>query len=292
VINPYNREPLEAGIIKRIITLYNLTILLYPSFKSENEIYTSAPNPQTSYRNMSAANRAAAYTRLRQNMNANTLNGPLNREQPGPLNREQPGPLNREQPGPLNREQLGPFTATPTTEQNQNIPRPRPRPRPILSIESTQSPQLMEQYARISDIRTRSLESRINNLFVEIDQLGNYTQSEWFNNLGMNEYVRLYRSLYEIWHYRGQLSRQVRINICPYYGVFEGALPLINHSERTTMRPDEIKMACLIVFENMVYSGIDDDHRKLGALHALSALTLVSAGARQAMPWLYESVAY
>jgi hypothetical protein len=42
----------------------------------------------------------------------------------------------------------------------------------------------------------------------------------------------------------------------------------------------------------MVYSGIDDDHRKIGAFHALSGLTIVSLDARLAMPWLYESVAY
>ena len=44
--------------------------------------------------------------------------------------------------------------------------------------------------------------------------------------------------------------------------------------------------------ENMVYSGVDEDHRKIGALHVLSALTVVSSGARETMPWLYESVAY
>jgi hypothetical protein len=42
----------------------------------------------------------------------------------------------------------------------------------------------------------------------------------------------------------------------------------------------------------MVFLGINEDSRKLGTFHALSALTIVSAGARQAMPWLYDSVAY
>ncbi len=51
-----------------------------------------------------------------------------------------------------------------------------------------------------------------------------------------------------------------------------------------------MQSACLIVFENAIYSGIDEDYRKLGAFHVLSALTLVSRGAREAMPWLYESV--
>jgi len=36
--------------------------------------------------------------------------------------------------------------------------------------------------------------------------------------------------------------------------------------------------------------GIDNDHRQLGALHSLTALTLVSPEARTGLPWLYESV--
>ena len=45
-----------------------------------------------------------------------------------------------------------------------------------------------------------------------------------------------------------------------------------------------------MILENMVYSGINIEYRKIGTLHALSALTLVSVPARESMPWLYESV--
>ena len=51
-----------------------------------------------------------------------------------------------------------------------------------------------------------------------------------------------------------------------------------------------IKEICLKIFENMVYCGIDDEYRKIGTLHALSALTIVSENARNSMPWLYESI--
>jgi len=42
--------------------------------------------------------------------------------------------------------------------------------------------------------------------------------------------------------------------------------------------------------ENMVYGTRDIEYRKLGALHLLSILTVVSEEARQSMPWLYESI--
>ena len=45
----------------------------------------------------------------------------------------------------------------------------------------------------------------------------------------------------------------------------------------------------LFVFENIVYSSPDVEIRKIGALHCLSALTIVSHSARISMPYLYEA---
>jgi hypothetical protein len=42
----------------------------------------------------------------------------------------------------------------------------------------------------------------------------------------------------------------------------------------------------------MVYTGIDVEYQKLGALHVLSVLTIVSMDARRNMMWLYESLVY
>lgn len=144
------------------------------------------------------------------------------------------------------------------------------------------------RYTNIVNIRNNTIDNRINELFMEIDLLGNYTNSEWFNSLELRDYIRLYRKLYEIWYYRGELSREVQNNICPFYSPFDGIFtrPLL-HNE---IQLQQIKSACLIVFENMVYSGINEDYRKIGTLHALSALTSVSSGARMCLPWLYESI--
>jgi hypothetical protein len=157
-----------------------------------------------------------------------------------------------------------------------------PITRTINSIED------LTRYNHIRQIRTTNQNNRISELFIEIDLLGNYTNKDWFINLEIRGYIRLYRTLYEIWYYRSNLSREVQNNICPYYAPFDGIFtrPLL-HSE---LGLEQIKTACLIVFENMVYSGINIEYRKIGTLHALSALTLVSLPARESMPWLYESV--
>ena len=123
---------------------------------------------------------------------------------------------------------------------------------------------------------------------MEIDNLGNYTQSHWFSNLTIQQFIRMYRALYEIWNFRAQLSTDVKLKICPFYSPFENITNL--YIDNLTL--ENIQNACLIVFENMIFAGVDDDHRKLGTFHVLSALTIVSIPAREALPWLYESVAY
>ena len=53
-----------------------------------------------------------------------------------------------------------------------------------------------------------------------------------------------------------------------------------------------LKTVCLIVFENLVYSGINIEIRKIGTLIALTGLTVISPPSRTVMPWLYESIIY
>ena len=148
-----------------------------------------------------------------------------------------------------------------------------------------------EQLVQFNNIRTIRLtpnDNRITQLFISIDQLGNYTNREWFSELDIRGYIRLYRALYEIWYLRSGLSHEVRRNISPFCQPFDGIFnQRVLHSDLSL---DQIQTACIIVFENLVYSGIDDEYRRLGTFHALSALTMVSRGARTAMPWLYESV--
>jgi hypothetical protein len=46
------------------------------------------------------------------------------------------------------------------------------------------------------------------------------------------------------------------------------------------------------IIENFIRTSIDADNKALGALYVLSALTLVSNEARNAMPWLYEAAVH
>ena len=51
-----------------------------------------------------------------------------------------------------------------------------------------------------------------------------------------------------------------------------------------------MKDVCITVIENIIFCGINDEYKTLGAFHVLSGFTLVSPEARHALPWLYESI--
>lgn len=160
----------------------------------------------------------------------------------------------------------------------------------ITSTLSTLNPSNTSKYNRILESRIKPTSVRIQELFIEIDQLGNYTQNSWFTDLQRNDYVRLYRVLFDIWNFRGQLSREIKMKICMFFDPFANIfVRSIYHND---INLEQIQFVCLTILENFIYTGIDDDHRKIGALHVLSALTIVSPRARQSMPWLYESIAY
>jgi len=54
---------------------------------------------------------------------------------------------------------------------------------------------------------------------------------------------------------------------------------------------ERVREVCISTCERLVRSGLTEDDRYLGASYVLSALTLVSPRAREALPWLYQSVA-
>jgi len=231
--NPYNREKIDQTKTKEIKTVYNLSFLIYPHFKDENQRISHISNTAINHHRNNSNNRTY------------TPNNPMN-----------------------------------NVHHNQNTMRSRDSYNYV-----PMTPEMMIRQTRLIQIREKPINERINHLFTEIDSLGNYTSSAWFTNLDIRNYLRFYRLLYDIWFFRSNLSREVRTFICPNMHPFD-AIDTSNFSFT------QIQNACLTTLENMVYTGINEEYRRLGTFHALSALTLVSSDARASLPWLYESVAF
>ena len=138
-----------------------------------------------------------------------------------------------------------------------------------------------------------TIQQKFLRIFNKIDELGNYTQIEWFSNLRRHELCKFLYELYEIWFYRAQLSAETQRLICPPGGnpfnhVNPNYINYMQHNQGLRF----IQEICYVVMERMLFSANEETNQNLGALYILSALTLVSEPARDAMPWLYTSVQY
>tara|TARA_B100000902_G_scaffold20885_1_gene25137 strand:+ start:2387 stop:3421 length:1035 start_codon:yes stop_codon:yes gene_type:complete len=132
----------------------------------------------------------------------------------------------------------------------------------------------------------KTVDERINDVFDIINQFGNYAQSEWFTGLTATQKQKFYRELYDIWIYRANLSTYARISICPPNGN-----PFINTTTTNTPLPTTASDEDIVTtMERFINSTSDESNRALGAMYILTALTLVSHDAAEAMPWLHATV--
>jgi hypothetical protein len=136
----------------------------------------------------------------------------------------------------------------------------------------------------MEEIRSHPIHRRIENLFIEIDLLGNYTSSSWFNDI--SNYSIFFIGLHSIWNYRIVTNIQEKRKISQLYD------PFMTHTIYNTrnMSNEEIKEVCVSVMENLIHGGIDEEYRKLGVYRVLMALTMVNLTARNSFMWLYESI--
>lgn len=135
------------------------------------------------------------------------------------------------------------------------------------------------------------IESRAISLFQKMDELGNYTDVEWFNSLSIRHLILFQRELLDIWSYRANLDIEAKYNICPDGDPFRN----IRLYDYHFIRHDDInyiKRSTLIIIDRFINSGINKDSQYLGASFVLSALTLVNKNAADALPWLFQSVAH
>lgn len=158
--------------------------------------------------------------------------------------------------------------------------------------ENTESMEIREniinpRLVRITNVRKKSLNERIRELFIEIDILGNYTQSSWFLNLNKKDYHNLYKVMSQLWNYAARIPQNIKQKICVYNNPFvNNHMPLLYQN----LSIEELQNNCLMVMENIIYTGIDEEYKKIGTLHVLSALTVVSIEARNNLMFLYESL--
>jgi hypothetical protein len=142
----------------------------------------------------------------------------------------------------------------------------------------------------IQDIYSNeNIHHRVVEIFSKIDNLGNYSDVNWFLALDKTRLIRYIRELHDIWHYRAQLAPNVKKNICfPLGNPFSINVNYLTDADSKNY----VQYYTLDIINNFITKGITQDDKSLGAFYVLSAFTLVSNDAAHALPWLYESVSH
>ena len=130
----------------------------------------------------------------------------------------------------------------------------------------------------------QSWNHRVLDVFLKIESLGYYVNCEWFHALTLKGHIQFYTAIFSMWEFRLGLTRAEKERIIP------------GHAELQIFRfhPEDMPMKAqhwwqkytLNIMETFIGSGTEKEQRKMGAMYVLMALTRVSRGAAEALPWL------
>jgi hypothetical protein len=149
--------------------------------------------------------------------------------------------------------------------------------RSVSTIWTPLEPQTPEQQWRMSVV----------DLFHKIDELNYYSSPEWFINLDISGQRKFYTELHAIWTHRAGLSIMQKNTIVPNFTSKVFRNPPCAMLDQSLESLQKMNMKSI---RFLVSSAEDRNDRILGAMYVVSTLTLVDKNARQAYPWLYESV--
>lgn len=145
---------------------------------------------------------------------------------------------------------------------------------------SRQRIQVNPVFTRLNSL---PMEQRISELFIAIDNLGNYTQKEWLTRMSITQMRYTIIKVYNVWQ---RIPLETRTLICPQMSPFNRTIMANINND---MSQPEI-LECLIkMAEVLVYSAAQRDDRAMGAMYFLIGLTMASPDARIIMPWLHDS---
>ena len=126
---------------------------------------------------------------------------------------------------------------------------------------------------------------RVISIFQKIDELNNYTNVNWFNNLNLHQLKYLYQEIEDIWSYRANLTKKKKKTIIPNGGIFSRPMKLIWSIKDI----NKIRNILLDDIDKLVSMGITEADKSLGALYFLTGMVIVSKECAQALPYLSQN---
>ena len=128
---------------------------------------------------------------------------------------------------------------------------------------------------------------RVVDIFSIIDSLNYYSSPDWFISLDQRGQRTFYIELHGIWSHRAGLTVEQKNTIVPNYTHRMFRHPPWAIGSQPIESLQKLNMNCMKL---LITSAEDKNDRILGAMYVVTALTMVSAEARAAYPWLHESI--
>lgn len=143
---------------------------------------------------------------------------------------------------------------------------------------SHDSPKLTDQQ-RFSQFAVR--------VFQKFDELGQYTDTEWFTTLSIEQLKQFYHLANDMFDYRAQLTDEMKKNIVKNGLIFHNFKSTLSKFKNVHTRILQVEI--LREMERVIDEGIDKEFKILGMNLILSALVEVSHRASLALPHLVQS---
>jgi hypothetical protein len=124
----------------------------------------------------------------------------------------------------------------------------------------------------------------VTDTFRAMEDLGYYTDPDWFTDLSRLQLQRMYLELADIWYHRAGLSGADRNRIVPLpANPFCIPVATVLAMQQRALRP-----VLLNTCKALVSSAAARGDRQTGVMYVLGVLAMISAGASAAYPWLVE----
>jgi hypothetical protein len=129
----------------------------------------------------------------------------------------------------------------------------------------------------LTEMKQKPMVVRVEEMFIGIDQLGNFTRSAWFKDLNNLLLRFFYENLKKVWNYKAGLLIETKRRLYPFGELFHNS-------------DEDISLKCVNLIENLVFAAIDIEDRVLATNLILMALSTVSNECRNHYHFLYDSI--
>ena len=120
---------------------------------------------------------------------------------------------------------------------------------------------------------------------MRLESFGFHVSCEWFSEMTLQKHIEFYKTIYSLWNFRlGLTTEQQNAIVPPPTNLFTLRSEKKQHSHTWWEKMN------LRLIETLITSSPDKEYQRLGATYCMIGFVQVNEEAREAFPWLCESI--